>query len=111
MAASYLPRYTTPPIVLRVFRSGLRVLHTPKYGDALFTDQLIRVLSTLPRQSATTVEIAMHEQLSVGLAEEMLESVEDVGKLVRDEGAANEQASWYVNIMDDYQWDGQLEVR
>ncbi|KAF8312503.1 hypothetical protein DL93DRAFT_2059969 [Clavulina sp. PMI_390] len=106
MAVQHLPKYTSPPISLRVFRSGLRVLHTPKYGDELFTNQLERLFNSLPSRSATTVEIAIHEHLSVGLAEEMLESAEDAGKLAHDEEGGSEQSRWYMNILDTYEWDG-----
>jgi len=110
MAAAYLPKYTAPAITLRVFRSGLRVLHTPKYSDEAFSNQLRGSLLHSPLRSATTIETAVHEQLNVGLAEEMIESIEHAGKIVRDEGTPSEQVRWYTNILDDYEWDGEVDV-
>lgn len=68
------------------------------------------MLSSSPQNSATTVDIATHEKLSVGLAEEMIDSIEGAGAIVRDEGGADEQARWWVNIMDTYEWDGQPDI-
>lgn len=106
MAASYLPKYTSPPISLRVFRSGLRVLHTPRYSDEAFSNRLRSSLLHASILSAATVEIALRERISVGLAEELIESLEHAGTVVRDEGTSTEQARWYTNILGDYVWDG-----
>lgn len=81
-------------------------MHTPRYSDEAFSNQL---RSSLLLGSATSVEIAMHERLNVGLAEEMIGSIEHAGEVVRDEGASDEQARWYANILDDYEWDGQAD--
>jgi ESCRT-II complex subunit VPS36 len=110
MAAAYLPKYTSPPVSLRVFRSGLRVLHTPRYSEEAFSNRLRSSLLNASFRSATTVEIALHEQISVGLAEEMIESIEHAGAVVRDEGTSNEQSRWYTNILEDHVWDGQVDV-
>lgn len=53
-------------------------------------------------------------KLSVGLAQEMIESTESKGGVVRDEGGGvgtstsnNEGARWWVNVFEGYEWDGE----
>ncbi|CCM05946.1 uncharacterized protein FIBRA_08185 [Fibroporia radiculosa] len=119
-----LPGYTSPPIQMRTFSaSGLSVLHTPPFTTAAFTSRLVGLISLAgPR---TVVEIAQEEALPIGLAQEMVIEVEDVGEICRDEGGPGVNATgssnrswhkdgwevsgevrWWVNIFRDYEWDG-----
>ena len=95
-----------PPVQLRVFQSGLRVLHTPKYGDVEFQLQLSHILSKDPK---STIEVAVAEGISVGLAEEMIASAENASAVARDEGGANGETRWYTNVLEHYVWDGELD--
>ncbi|KAF9514923.1 hypothetical protein BS47DRAFT_1316509 [Hydnum rufescens UP504] len=106
LSVPYLSQYTSPPIELRVFRSGLRVLHTPKYSNNAFSERLVALLNATPAGFKTIIDIAMGEHMSVGLAEEMIQDVEDAGRVARDDGGANDETRWYVNILHDYVWDG-----
>ena len=64
------------------------------------------LLHASPAGFETTVNLAAGERISVGLAEEMIQGVEDAGLVARDEGGADEETRWYVNILHDYVWDG-----
>lgn len=57
----------------------------------------------------TSFDIALHETLSVGLAEEMIESAYHAGYVACDEGGSNGLDNWYACIIQDYQWDGELD--
>jgi ESCRT-II complex subunit VPS36 len=107
MAVPHLPLYTSPPITLRVFRSGLRVLHTPKYGQPQFAEYLFKLLSETEGGFLTSIDIASRERISVGLSEEMIQSAVDAGFVARDEGGASGLDNWYANLIHTYRWDGQ----
>lgn len=107
LACHHLSEYTVPPIRLRTFRSGLRVLFTPHFSMSAFEHRLMnRLRNTLPGtsrdqsiskppdaghddvlsgenrlQKMTTLEIAQSERLSVNLTTELLESIELGGSL------------------------------
>jgi ESCRT-II complex subunit VPS36 len=106
LSVPYLPQFTSPPVQLRVFRSGLRVLHTPKYSDQAFSERLVALLHAAPSGFKTSIDVATAEHVSVGLAEEMTQGAEDAGLVARDESGANEGTRWYANILQDYVWDG-----
>ncbi|KAG8853932.1 hypothetical protein FRB96_007941 [Tulasnella sp. 330] len=101
---SLLPRYTNPPIQQRKFRNGLCVLHTPKYLHANFTSRLEQVLMT--DGPKTSMEIARLEGMSVGLAEQMIEDVEEDGKVLRDEPGGYEPTRWCSNELAMLVYDG-----
>ncbi|KAG9014000.1 hypothetical protein FRB94_000197 [Tulasnella sp. JGI-2019a] len=93
-----LPRYTNPLIQLRKFKNGLSVLHTPKYLHANFSLRLEQLLIT--DGPKTSMEIARQEEMSVGLVEQMIEAVEEDGKLLRDEPGGYEPTRWYANHLE-----------
>ncbi|THU85418.1 hypothetical protein K435DRAFT_869276 [Dendrothele bispora CBS 962.96] len=132
----HLPAYTTPPITKRRFKSGLAVLHTPPYSSAAFAARLCGLLTLVGPK--TTTEIAEEESMTVGLAGEMMGSVEETGDICRDDGSAairegreergeiervvgsGEQGlgegmivagevRWWPNLFLGYKWDGQLD--
>lgn len=99
----HLPMVTTPPIRLRTFHSGLRVLHTPQYTEASFTARLISLMSISGPRS--TMEIAAEEGISSALTAEMVAGVEEAGEILRDEQEADGEIRWWRNILQDYIWD------
>ena len=99
----HLPMVTKPPIRLRTFRSGLRVLHTPQYTEATFTARLVSLMSMSGPRS--TMEIAMEEGISAALTTEMVESVEEAGEILRDEQGPGGEIRWWRNTLRDYTWD------
>lgn len=101
---SLLPRYTNPPIQQRKFKNGLCVLHTPKYLHANFTSRLEQLLTS--DGPKTSVEIARLEQMSVGLAEQMIEAVEEDGRVLRDEPGGYEPTRWCPNELEMFAYDG-----
>ncbi|KIJ24162.1 hypothetical protein M422DRAFT_275125 [Sphaerobolus stellatus SS14] len=101
----HLPKVTNPPIRLRTFRSGLRVLHTPEYTDESFTARLLTLIASAGPQS--TMEIAREEKITSALTLEMVESVEDAGKIIRDEQGPGGEVYWWRNTIRDYIWDGE----
>lgn len=54
----------------------------------------------------TSVEIARLEEMSVGLAEQMIEDVEEDGKVLRDEPGGYEPIKWYPNDLAMLVYDG-----
>lgn len=109
----HVPTYTDPPINLRTFKSGLSVLHTPPYSQSAFAYRVSSLLGTSgPR---TTTEITQHEDITIGLASEMIQAVEDEGIISRDDsacvitatGGAYSEIRWWSNIFSTYEWDGQ----
>lgn len=58
--------------------------------------------------------IAKDEGLNLGMAWEMIQSVEKRGDVVRDEGSSSgawgegSEVRWWVNIFIGYAWDGQV---
>ncbi|KAJ7467074.1 EAP30/Vps36 family-domain-containing protein [Mycena latifolia] len=123
--APHLADHTAPPILLRTFASGLRVLHTPPYAHAAFSARLLARLPQVTPTSAsdsnaklvvgeplTTTEVAAAERLAVGLAAEMIGEVEQEGGVCRDDGACTirgggEEVRFWGNVFKGYVWDGQ----
>lgn len=104
MCLPHLPMMTDPPIRLRTFRSGLKVLHTPHYSTSSFTDRLMTQMDSLRPQN--TMDIAMAEKITNSLALEMIEAVEEVGDVIRDEQGPGGETIWWKNCLRDYVWDG-----
>lgn len=46
-AAAFLPDITSPSVRIKTFKSGLSVLHTPRYSDDAFTSRILHFLDTL----------------------------------------------------------------
>ena len=65
----------------------------------------------------TTVEVAYEESLPIGLVQEMVFEVEEAGDICRDEGEGKvsafggrgQEVHWWVNIFQNYIWDGQAD--
>lgn len=110
----HLPSYTSPPLLTRTFTSGLSVLHTPRYTHVAFTSRLSSMI-TLSGPS-TTLEVARDENVTVSLAGEMIAEVEKDGEICRDEVQVDgpfgggRDIRWWINIFEDYVWDGQQDM-
>lgn len=87
------------------------MLHTPPYGHAAFSARLSG-LFTLSGPKTTT-EIAQEENITVGLAAEMIAAVEADGDVCRDDpstmimGGGSGEIRWWSSIFIGYVWDGQ----
>ncbi|POY72904.1 hypothetical protein BMF94_4065 [Rhodotorula taiwanensis] len=100
LAAPYLPTYsltTAASVRLRVFPSGLTILHTPRFSLATFSARIYELLDLREavvaslseaeaagmgemerreREGVNVLEVAQAEKLSVGLAKEMMDLLE-----------------------------------
>ncbi|KAF8884471.1 hypothetical protein BD779DRAFT_1612113 [Infundibulicybe gibba] len=92
-----------PPIRSRTFKSGLMVLHTPRYTHAAFSARLSGFLTMSGPK--TTMEVAMEEDITLGLSKEMIEAVEMMACLANNGGMG--ELRWYANLFIGYLWDGQ----
>ncbi|KAG8920743.1 hypothetical protein FRC00_009578 [Tulasnella sp. 408] len=95
-----LTLYTSPSIKQRTFRkSGLSVLHIPKYAHDAFSTRFLHLISATETGGGlgalSSVEVAREEGMSVGLAEEMIGAVEDDGEVLRDEPGGYDPVRWY----------------
>lgn len=141
LAAPYLPQYSlshSAAVRLRVFPSGLTILHTPRYSLASFSARILELLDVRQatvaslseaevlgmaeierreREGVNLLEVAKAEQLSVGLAKEMMDLLEmgegatagerrGGGQVVRDE-QGGEGTRWHRNLISNATWDGQ----
>ncbi len=89
---------------LRRFSSGLSVLHDSRYSHTAFAARLTRTLSEEgPRM---TMEIALQERMTVGLSEQLVDAVEDDGRVVKDEPGGHEPLRWFLNVLQDLPYDG-----
>ncbi|KAG8902151.1 hypothetical protein FRC01_009648, partial [Tulasnella sp. 417] len=84
----------------RTFRkSGLSVLHVPKYAHDAFSTRFLHLISATETGGGlgalSSVEVAREEGMSVGLAEEMIGAVEEDGEVLRDEPGGYEPVRWY----------------
>jgi len=113
----HLPTFTTPTITSRTLNSGLSVLHTPPYSRAAFAARICGLLALAGPKSTT--EIAQEEGMTIGLAAELLNIVEDDGDVCRDDGRSVIQENqgdilvlgevrWWANLFLGYNWDGQV---
>lgn len=103
--------YTVPPLDVRTFPNGLAVLHTTEFGEGAFSDRIVTILA--PEGGKTTSEIALFEDLGLGMTWELLQAVEQRGEVVRDEGGGGGgtwgegvEVRWWVNMFNGYIWDG-----
>ncbi|GEM11479.1 vacuolar protein sorting protein VPS36 [Rhodotorula toruloides] len=121
---------------LRVFPSGLHILHTSRFSLPAFSSRILELLDLrqaltasladegstgLDRQTREglgVLEVADAEKLSVGLAKEMMELLEfgeatalggrfGGGAVVRDE-QGGEGTRWQRNYISEAVWDGQV---
>lgn len=98
-----------------MFKSGLSVLHVPPYTHASFTARIVGYLAM--SGVMTTSQIAHEENITIGLADEMIAAIEADGVICRDDersaikgggsGTASE-VRWSRNLFLEYIWDGQL---
>jgi ESCRT-II complex subunit VPS36 len=128
----YIPSATSPPIHLLSLPSSLKVLHTPSFappamlarllsrlGPARIStngqygtsdDQLAAKDKDLPgvEESLSLIEISSYESIPIGLAKELMESIErlsppeglrEVFGLVRDDQAQGGSTRWYRDII------------
>ncbi|KAG1893967.1 EAP30/Vps36 family-domain-containing protein [Suillus fuscotomentosus] len=111
----HLPAYTSPPIRSRVFNSGLSVLHIPPYTHASFTARIVGYLAM--SGVMTTSQIAREENITIGLADEMIAAIEADGVICRDDersaikgggSGTTSEVRWSRNLFLEYIWDGQL---
>ncbi|KAG8920699.1 hypothetical protein FRC00_009640 [Tulasnella sp. 408] len=84
----------------RTFRkSGLSVLHIPKYAHDAFSTRFLYLISATETGGGlgalSSVEVAREEGMSVGLAEEMIGAVEEDGEVLRDEPGGYDPVRWY----------------
>lgn len=92
--------FTSPSIQQRTFKkSGLSVLHIPKYAHEAFSIRFLHMISETETGGGlgalSSVEVAREEGMSVGLAEEMIGAVEDDGEVLRDEAGGYDTVRWY----------------
>ncbi|KAJ8291996.1 Vacuolar protein-sorting-associated protein 36 [Rhodotorula toruloides] len=136
-AARHLPTVSSSSrISLRVFPSGLHILHTSRFSLPAFSSRILELLdlrqaltasladepsTSLDRQTREglgVLEVADAERLSVGLAKEMMELLEmgeatalggrvGGGAVVRDE-QGGEGTRWQRNYISHAVWDGQV---
>lgn len=128
----YIPSATSPPIHLLSLPSSLKVLHTPSFAPPAM---LARLLSRLDpdkiptngqyetpenqlaakdnslseaEESLSLIEISSYESIPIGLAKELMESIErlsppeglrEVFGLVRDDQASGGSTRWYRDII------------
>ena len=74
-----LPARIDPIIKMWTFKSGLKVLHTPRYAHQEFSERLLVLLEAAGPK--TLLEVAEQESVSVILAGEIIASIEDDGRL------------------------------
>lgn len=114
----HLPQYTNPSINHLTHSSGLSVLHTPHFSLPAFSSRLQDLLQypnadeeqTTDKDSGpgmTTIDIALHEKIAVGLAVELLTMIEtDEGSIARDaQDPRGGGEKWYINFISDFVWD------
>lgn len=142
LSVPYLPLYTSDPILrpLTFPKSGLTILHTPRYAPLAFKDRLLEFIDqetslsseeadgegNLTRGGVSLLQVAKREELSLGLAKEMIELTEfGTGEaaqrrgfgdgIVRDAGPSGGVSSgegsqgvrWYRDFITGFEWDGQ----
>ncbi|KAF8919075.1 EAP30/Vps36 family-domain-containing protein [Mucidula mucida] len=78
-----LPQVTVPTIQSRRLPSGLTVLHTPPYSHVAFSARLSGYLTL--NGPKTTADIAKEEEITIALAEGMVDAVEQDGQVCRDD--------------------------
>lgn len=129
-----LPQFTTPSISsLTLRRTRRTLLHTPYYSPSSFRSRLLRTLtapaplspafpsssasdspppsdtvgSRLASDSLSLIELALAEDIGVGVAGELVWELEmDGGEIVRDSqgGAGAGGERWWFNWMKEVEW-------
>lgn len=70
-AAAFLPDMTSPSVRIKTFKSGLSVLHTPRYSDDAFASRILHFLDTLEWEHKTKrIEQAQSLRISGSGSEE-----------------------------------------
>ncbi|PWN49334.1 hypothetical protein IE53DRAFT_150577 [Violaceomyces palustris] len=88
-AAFYLPSMTWPRIELKTFRSGLSVLHTPRYSERAFSMRLVGYLESL--EAGRDEGVQRRKRLDPDLRENAIqdEASEEEGQVDYGEGASS----------------------
>lgn len=88
-AATFLPDMTSPSIHMKTFRSGLSVLHTPRYSDNAFTSRILHYLDTLEWE---------HKMKRIEQAQSLRISEPGSISAASDQTASTEEASYGDNL-------------
>ncbi|KAH8916626.1 hypothetical protein BT69DRAFT_1287560, partial [Atractiella rhizophila] len=125
-ASRHLSTVSSSPLIrMKTFPSGLSILYTPYYASPALADRIVLLLtsqtnpsaesspaqeqedpfSSLPPapKGATTLDVALAENLNIALTQELLEDLEDGGSLSRDDGG-KDGTRWFQNLFTDYSW-------
>ncbi|KAK4048559.1 Vacuolar protein-sorting-associated protein 36 [Microbotryomycetes sp. JL201] len=72
--APYLPLYTSPRISMQTFKSGLTILHTPKYSIPAFSDRLLDALDVKVALSLSWTDALQSDNLIDGISDDTVET-------------------------------------
>lgn len=112
-ASNHLPRITNPTIKLKVFKSGLTVLHTSRFDEENFSQRLevhLRKKEEVAIEEeeessmglkfgcgSSALELSSIEGVPLNLLNEILESCEiKFGNVLRDDGG-RQGTRWFTN--------------
>lgn len=88
-AAAFLPDITSPSVRIKTFRSGLSILHTPRYSDDAFASRILHFLDTLEwEHKMKRIEQAQSLRISDGRS----------STAIKEENASPEEASYGDNL-------------
>lgn len=88
-AAAFLPDITSPSVRIKTFKSGLSVLHTPRYSDDAFASRILHFLDTLEWE---------HKMKRIEQAQSLRISNKTNGPTAMQESASPEEASYGDNL-------------
>jgi ESCRT-II complex subunit VPS36 len=88
-AAAFLPDITSPSVRIKTFKSGLSVLHTPRYSDDAFASRILHFLDTLEWE---------HKMKRIEQAQSLRISDKSNATTANQESASPEEASYGDNL-------------
>ncbi|SAM82279.1 related to VPS36 protein, involved in vacuolar protein sorting [Ustilago bromivora] len=88
-AAAFLPDITSPSVRIKTFKSGLSILHTPRYSDDAFASRILHFLDTLEWE---------HKMKRIEQAQSLRVSDKSNGTAANQESASPEEASYGDNL-------------
>ncbi|KAJ9479487.1 Vacuolar protein-sorting-associated protein 36 [Pseudozyma hubeiensis] len=88
-AAAFLPEITSPSVRMKTFKSGLSVLHTPRYSDDAFASRILHYLDTLEWE---------HKMKRIEQAQSLRISEPGSTPAIKDQSASPEEASYGDNL-------------